>query len=88
MAFLHAYLGRLKKLLPSPAQLETHEEQLQLLLMHLARKCVCCWFEVAPSLFEDTYPSPTPAYLEAWAADAHYGAQPWQDGGPARRQQA
>ena len=27
-----------------------------------------------------TAPSPTPAYLEAWAAPVHSGAQPWQWG--------
>ncbi len=43
---------------------------------------------MVPGLCEDTSPSPTPAFLEAWAAAARSGAHPWQDWGLARRQQA
>lgn len=39
--FLHAYLGRLRKLQLTAEQLALHEDQLQLLLVHLARRCVC-----------------------------------------------
>ncbi len=47
------------------------------------------WLKVAPSLREDTSPSPTPAYSEACnRAPAQLGAWPWQVGGVARRQQA
>ncbi len=38
--------------------------------------------KVAPSLYEHTAPSPTPALLEAWAAPVHSGARPWQAVGP------
>ncbi len=40
------------------------------------------------SLFKDTAPSPTPAFLEARAAPAHSAAQPLQAWSLARRQQA
>ena len=46
------------------------------------------WLRAAPSLFEDTAPSPTPALLEARRASVHSKAQPWQSGNLARRQRA
>ncbi len=43
---------------------------------------------MTPGLCEDTFPSHTPAFLEARRAPAQPGAQPSQAGGLARRQQA
>eukprot|EP00310_Coccolithus_braarudii_P020025 CAMPEP_0183341290 /NCGR_PEP_ID=MMETSP0164_2-20130417/7559_1 /TAXON_ID=221442 /ORGANISM="Coccolithus pelagicus ssp braarudi, Strain PLY182g" /LENGTH=213 /DNA_ID=CAMNT_0025511571 /DNA_START=15 /DNA_END=653 /DNA_ORIENTATION=+ len=40
MAFLHAYVGRLRKLLPSREQLAAHADHLQQLLLVMARKSV------------------------------------------------
>ena len=40
LSFLHAYLAQLRKLLPTPEELALHEDQLQLLLVHLARRSV------------------------------------------------
>lgn len=40
LAFLHAYIGRLRKLLPSPKQLASQEGHLQHLLMVLCRRSV------------------------------------------------
>jgi hypothetical protein len=56
--------------------------------LHGNASCRASWFKGAPGLVEDTVPSPTPAYREAWVAAAHSGARPWQVGGLARRQRA
>ena len=40
LAFLHTYIGRLRKLLPSPKELATQEPHLQHLLLTLGRKSV------------------------------------------------
>lgn len=40
MSFLHSYVGRLRKLLPSPDRLQDHAEHLQHMLLVMARKSV------------------------------------------------
>ena len=40
LAFLHSYVGRLRKLLPSQRDLAAHEGQLQALLLVLGQRCV------------------------------------------------
>ncbi len=40
------------------------------------------WLKVAPDLYEDTVPWPTPAALESWGAPAQAVGRPWRAGGP------